>query len=109
MVYSIENHSSNKKQTINRKEIAMKKHQASEEIVSLTKLLFDEYKSLTLSPEIVAKLTNRSEVSLSRDRAEGIGIPCTKLGKNRGSDRVLYSIHDISNFIVSRKKKVHND
>ncbi|HIP20222.1 MAG TPA: hypothetical protein EYG70_03770 [Sulfurimonas sp.] len=78
----------------------------NEEIKVLASMLFEEYKSLTVSTDIVAEITQRSKVSLDRDRAEGIGIPCSKLGKGSGSDRVLYNIYDIAKFIVGRKMKV---
>jgi hypothetical protein len=76
------------------------------EVKVLASMLFSEYKSLTVSTDDTAKITHRSKISLDRDRAEGVGIPCTKLGKRKGSDRVLYNIYDICNFIVSRKMKV---
>jgi len=77
-----------------------------DEVKVLASMLFQEYKSLTVSTDETAKITQRSKISLDRDRAEGIGIPCTKLGKRKGSDRVLYNIYDIAHFIVSRKMKV---
>ena len=76
------------------------------EISFTAKMLFEKEKTLLLTPERVADNIPRSEVSLRRDRAEGIGIPYTKLGKGTGSDRVLYSVYDIAKFIVGRKKKV---
>jgi hypothetical protein len=72
----------------------------------LVDVLFREYKSLTVTPHVVAKVTNRSEVSLERDRAKAVGIPFTKLGRGTGSDRVLYNIYDVASFVVSRKVKV---
>jgi len=77
-----------------------------EEVKVLASMLFTEYKSLTISTEDTAKITQRSKISLDRDRAESRGIPCTKLGQRKGSDRVLYNIYDIAHFIVSRKMKV---
>ena len=77
-----------------------------DEVKILASMLFNEYKSLTISTDDTARITQRSKISLDRDRAEGIGIPCTKLGKRKGSDRVFYSIYDICHFIVSRKMKV---
>lgn len=77
-----------------------------EEVKVLVSMLFQEYKSITVSTEDTAKITQRSKISLDRDRAEGVGIPCTKLGKGSGSDRVLYNIYDIAKFIVTRKRKV---
>jgi len=76
------------------------------EVKVLASMLFTEYKSLTVSTYETANITQRSKISLDRDRAEGVGIPCTKLGKRKGSDRVLYNIYDIAYFIVSRKMKV---
>jgi len=76
------------------------------EVKVLATILFQEHKSLMLSTDVVSKITKRSKVSLQRDRAEARGIPCSKLGKRSGSDRVLYSIFDISTYIVSRKMKV---
>jgi len=77
-----------------------------DEVNVLTSILFAEYKSITISTDNTAIVTQRSKISLDRDRAEGVGIPCTKLGKRKGSDRVLYNIYDIANFVVSRKMKV---
>ena len=77
-----------------------------DEVKILASMLFNEYKSLTVSTDDTAKITRRSKISLDRDRAEGIGIPCTKLGKRKGSDKNLYNIYDICRFIVSRKMKV---
>ena len=76
------------------------------EVKILVNVLFQEYKSLTLPPVQTAKVVPRSEFSLKRDRDEGIGIPYTKVGKQTGSDKVLYNIYDIAKFIVSRKTKV---
>ena len=81
-------------------------NQQQTEVDTLVKLLFGEHKTLTIPPKPTAKAVGRSEVSLSRDRSEGIGIPHTKLGKGNGSDRVQYNIYDIAKFIVSRKTKV---
>ena len=80
--------------------------QQNEEVKVLVNVLFGEFKSLTISPELTSRVTKRSEVSLKRDRDEGIGIPFSKLGKQTGSDRVLYNIYDVAKFIVSRKSKV---
>ena len=76
------------------------------EIKVLVNVLFEEFKSLTIPPKPTAKVVPRSEFSLKRDRDEGIGIPYTKVGKQTGSDKVLYNIYDIAKFIVSRKTKV---
>ena len=76
------------------------------EIKTLAELLFGDFKKLTLTTDETAQVTDRSAISLTRDRAEGIGIPFTKLGKGNGSDRVKYNIYDIARFIVSRKTKV---
>ena len=77
-----------------------------DEVKVLTSMLFEELETLMVPTEITSRITSRSKISLDRDRAEGIGIPCTKLGKGTGSDRVLYNIYDIAKFIVGRKKKV---
>ena len=77
-----------------------------EEVKVLAAMLFGEYKSLAVTTDDTAIITKRSKMSLTRDRAEGAGIPCTKLGKKQGSDRALYNIYDIAHFIVSRKMKV---
>lgn len=76
------------------------------EIKAIAETLFSEFKAIAIPPKATAQVVKRSEVSLSRDRAAGIGIPSTKLGKGNGSDRVLYNIYDIARFIVSRKQKV---
>ncbi len=77
-----------------------------QEVNTLVRILFEEYKSLTIDPQATSAVTRRSEVSLRRDRAEGTGIPHTKVGKGKGSDRTMYNIYDIAKFIVSRKTKV---
>ncbi len=76
------------------------------EVKILVNVIFDEFKSLTIPPKPTAKLVTRSEISLKRDREEGIGIPFTKVGKQTGSDKILYNIFDIASFVVSRKTKV---
>ena len=76
------------------------------EVNLLAYMIFLATGSLVISAEKTSIFTTRSEISLERDRAEGIGIPSTKLGKQTGSDRVLYNVYDISKFIVSRKRKV---
>ncbi len=76
------------------------------EVKVLVNVLFGEFKSITIPPEPTARITKRSEISLKRDRDQGIGIPFTKLGKQTGSDRVLYNIYDVVKFVVSRKSKV---
>ncbi len=76
------------------------------EINTIAYFLFLATGSIMLSPQKVSIFTSRSEISLERDRAECRGIPHTKLGKQSGSDRVLYNVYDIGKFIVSRKSKV---
>lgn len=76
------------------------------EVNLLAYLLFITTGSLMISTKEASVFTTRSEISLERDRAEGIGIPYTKLGKGNGSDRVLYNVYDVSKYIVSRKVKV---
>ena len=76
------------------------------EVKVLVNVLFQEYKSLTIPPKPTAKVVTRSESSLKRDRDEGIGIPVTKVGRQQGSDKTLYSIYDIAKFLVARKTKV---
>ena len=76
------------------------------EVKILVSVLFEEYKSLTIPLEPTAKVITRSECSLKRDRKDGVGIPVTKVGKQQGSDKALYSIYDIAKFLVSRKTKV---
>jgi hypothetical protein len=69
-------------------------------------ILFNEFGKLLLNTEETAAMINRSVISLKRDRNEGVGIPVTYVGKGKGSDRAYYSVHDISKFIASRKRKV---
>jgi hypothetical protein len=76
-----------------------------EEIKELSSLLFDKFNSLTLTTEQTSKTTNRSVISLQRDRRNAEGIPYTKLGRNAGSDKALYSITDIAKYIVNNKIK----
>lgn len=77
-----------------------------EEVKELSNLIFNEFKSLTLTTEQTATVTQRSIVSLQRDRRNATGIPYTKLGNKTGSDRALYSVMDIAKYIVNNKAKV---
>ncbi len=74
-----------------------------EEIKELSSLLFSKFNSLTLTTEQTAEATQRSVISLQRDRRNAAGIPYTKLGNKTGSDRALYSITDIAKYIVNNK------
>ncbi|MGD9625445.1 MAG: hypothetical protein AB7U51_12420 [Arcobacter sp.] len=76
-----------------------------EEIKELSSLLFSKFSSLTLTTEQTAQATNRSVISLQRDRRNATGIPYTKLGANAGSDKALYSITDIARFIIKNRVK----
>lgn len=78
----------------------------NEEIKVLAQMLFDKYKTLTLTEEELSDAVHRSKVSLARDRMKARGIPYTKLGAGNGSDKSLYSVYDVAKFIVSRKTKV---
>ncbi len=75
------------------------------EVNFLAKLLFEKYNSLTITVDQTEEATQRSKVSLARDRAGAMGIPYTKLGKGGGSDKVMYSVYDVARFIVGRKQK----
>ena len=75
------------------------------EAQELSSLLFNKFNSLTLTTEQTAQATQRSVVSLQRDRRNATGIPYTKLGNKTGSDRALYSITDIAKYIVDNKIK----
>lgn len=79
-----------------------------EEIKELSSLLFDKFNSLTLTTEQTSQVTNRSVMSLQRDRRNAMGIPYTKLGRNAGSDKALYNVIDIAKYIVNNKYKVSN-
>lgn len=76
-----------------------------DEIKELSNLLFSRFNSLTLTTEQTSQATNRSVMSLQRDRREAVGIPYTKLGRNSGSDKALYNVMDIAKFIVTNKIK----
>jgi hypothetical protein len=76
-----------------------------DEIKELSSLLFSKFNSLTLTTEQTSQATNRSIISLQRDRRNATGIPYTKLGANAGSDKALYSITDIAKYIVSNRIK----
>lgn len=76
-----------------------------EESKELANLLFLKYGSLTLNTIQTAEATNRSKISLERDRRNASGIPYTKLGANAGSDKALYSVMDIAKYVVSKKVK----
>jgi len=73
-----------------------------EEEKELSSLLFNKFNSLTLTTEQTAQATQRSVISLQRDRRNAAGIPYTKLGNKTGSDRALYSITDIAKYIVQK-------
>ncbi len=77
-----------------------------QEIKVLVDVLFKEFGSLTILPKPTSEITRRSEMSLKRDRDSGVGIPYTKMGRQTGSDKVLYNIYDVAKFVVSRKSKV---
>ena len=79
--------------------------QQQTEINFLAKMLFDKYNSLAITVDQTEEATQRSKVSLARDRAAAMGIPYTKLGKGGGSDKVMYSIYDVARFVVGRKQK----
>ena len=79
-----------------------------EEVKTLVELLFTQYGSLVLDIGITSKLTGRSVVSLRRDLAQSTGIPITKTGKAKGSDRIQYGIYDIATHIVRKKIKTYN-
>jgi len=68
----------------------------NKEVATLVHLLFEHFESLVVDPEIASKLTGRSKYSLRRDRVNAVGIPYTKVGKGKGSDKVQYSIYDIA-------------
>lgn len=76
-----------------------------EEEKELSGLLFNKFNSLTLTTEQTAQATQRSIISLQRDRRNATGIPYTKLGNKSGSDRALYSVTDIARYIVDNKFK----
>ena len=76
-----------------------------EEIKELSSLLFSKFNSLTLTTEQTSQTTNRSVISLQRDRRNAEGIPYVKLGRNAGSDKALYNIMDIAKFIVGNRVK----
>ena len=78
----------------------------SNEINMYANILFDKFGKLLLTTEETSTVINRSVISLKRDRGEGVGIPTTYIGKGTGSDKSLYTIHDIAKFISSRKRKV---
>jgi len=76
-----------------------------EEIKELSTLLYSKYGSLTLSTKQTAEATQRSRITLERDRRNATGIPYTKLGNKCGSDRALYSVTDIARHIVNNRVK----
>lgn len=77
-----------------------------QEIKVLVDVLFREFRSLTILPKPTSEITRRSEMSLKRDRYLGVGMPYTKLGSKKGSDKVQYNIYDVAKFVVLRKSKV---
>jgi len=76
-----------------------------DEVKELSSLLFSKFNSLTLTTEQTSQATNRSIISLQRDRRNAEGIPYTKLGRNSGSDKALYNVMDIAKYIVKNKYK----
>ena len=76
-----------------------------EEVKELSSLLFDKFNSLTLTTEQTSQATNRSVISLQRDRRNAEGIPYTKLGRNAGSDKALYNVMDIAKHIINNRIK----
>ena len=76
-----------------------------EEVKELSSLLFGKFNAITLTTEQTAQSTQRSVISLQRDRRNATAIPYTKLGNKCGSDKALYSITDIAKYIVSNRVK----
>ncbi len=66
---------------------------------TLIELLYKKYNRLLLTTSEVAIETNRSELSLIRDRANGTGLKYVKTSKTT-QGRVHYNINDVAEFIT---------
>jgi len=82
---------------------------SNDEVKTLVQMIFTRYGSLVLDIETTSQLSGQSITSLRRNMAESSGIPITKTGKAKGSDRVQYCIYDIATYIVRKKIKTYNN
>lgn len=73
-------------------------------------LLFKKFGKLTLNTKELARVIDRSEVSLQRDRAAKIGIPYsqfqTKGKKGDGRNICHYAVSDIAKYLLDNQLKV---
>jgi len=73
----------------------------------MSRLLFEKFEKITLSPEEAADVLGTTVKSLEKDRAEAIGIPFTRRNcKEKG--QVLYSITTIAKTLLENQKNVLN-
>ena len=72
-----------------------------DEIKTLAEMLFKQYGQVALNTEQTASVLDKSVISLKQDRANGVGIPYTKVGR-----LIRYSVTDIASHIVGNKMKV---
>lgn len=71
---------------------------------TLSKLLFDKYQKLTLSPKEAAETLNISVKSLESYRANAIGLPYTRItNKERG--KIMYTVTSIAKYLVEQQIK----
>ncbi|MEN4053760.1 hypothetical protein [Sulfurimonas sp. NWX79] len=74
------------------------------EVELMTKMLFEKFKKLTLTPQEAADALGISSKALEADRAEAIGIPYTRRN-NKEKGQILYSITAIAKTLVQNEKK----
>ena len=84
----------------------MTSKQKTEQIKTMADMLFSKYNKLVLDSKECAEAIGRSEMSLSRDRSDKVGIPYAKIGRRGGSDKAVYTVTDIATHIVNSKYKV---
>ena len=82
------------------------KHKIELDIKALSEMLFQKYNKVVLDAKETAECIGRSQMSLSRDRADKVGIPYAKIGRKNGSDKAVYNVIDIARHIVENRYKV---
>lgn len=71
-----------------------------EEITFMAKILFERFGSVALDTKQVAEAIGRSEIALKQDRANGVGIPYSKIGC-----LVKYQVTEIAKYLIATQHK----
>lgn len=67
----------------------------------LSKMLFDKYNALFLTPEQTSEAIGRAVITLSKDRLDGKGIPYIKNGRS-----IRYSVTKIAEYLNKHTQAV---